>query len=118
MKLFVAVTDNDWYRFLASQPPLDEVNFWTPGGKPLANLAPGQPVLFKLHYPEHFIAGGGFFATFSVLPLSMAWETFGQKNGAATLDRMRRLIERRRTAAPDPREDYFIGCTILVEPFF
>jgi hypothetical protein len=32
MKLYVGVTDNDRYRFLRSQPELDEVNFWQPGG--------------------------------------------------------------------------------------
>jgi putative restriction endonuclease len=118
MKLFVAVTDNDWFQFLASRPALDEVNFWTPSGKRLAQLSPGQPVLFKLHHPEPYIAGGGFFATFSVLPISIAWETFGEKNGAATLQEMRTLIERRRHHSALPHEDYDIGCTILVEPFF
>lgn len=37
MKAFVAVTDNDWFEFLGSQPELDEVNFWTPSGRPLAS---------------------------------------------------------------------------------
>jgi len=32
VKLYVGVTDNDWYRFLRSRPELDEVNFWQPGG--------------------------------------------------------------------------------------
>ena len=32
MKLYVGVTDNDWYRFLRSRPDLDEVNFRQPGG--------------------------------------------------------------------------------------
>jgi hypothetical protein len=29
MKLFVGVTNNDWYRFLSERAP-DEVNFWRP----------------------------------------------------------------------------------------
>ncbi len=32
MKLYVGVTDNDWYRFLSQLPNVDEVNFWQPGG--------------------------------------------------------------------------------------
>ena len=32
MRAFVAVTDKDWYQFLAGRPDLDEVNFWQPGG--------------------------------------------------------------------------------------
>jgi putative restriction endonuclease len=31
MKLYVGVTDNDWYRFLSQLPNVDEVNFWHPG---------------------------------------------------------------------------------------
>lgn len=119
MKAYVGVTDRDWYRFLRSQSELDEVNFWQPstGGRFRA-LGPGQPFLFKLHYPENAIVGGGFFATYSQLPASVAWETFGPENGAATLVEMRRRIERYRHASPDPREDYTIGCIILEDPFF
>mgnify|MGYP001558606398 CR=1 FL=1 len=28
MKLYVGVTDNEWYRFLSRLPNVDEVNFW------------------------------------------------------------------------------------------
>jgi len=118
MHLFVAVTDNSWFQFLASRPGLDEVNFWTPSGRPLAGLSPGQPVLFKLHHPEPYIAGGGFFTTFSVLPVSIAWDAFGEKNGAASLEKLRALIEARRHEPARRTDDYNIGCTILVEPFF
>jgi hypothetical protein len=104
MNLFVAVTDNRWFRCLASRPGLDEVNFWPPSAKPLATLSPGQPVLFKLHHPEHYIAGGGFFTTFSVLPVSIAWDAFGEKNGAASLEKLRALIENR-MHEPAPRTD-------------
>ena len=67
MRLFVANTDVDWYRHLsrlaAAPGGLDEVNFWQPsGGGAFRALRPGQPFLFKLHHPENFIVGGGFFA--------------------------------------------------------
>ena len=32
MKGYIAVTDNDWFAFLARQRGIDEVNFWQSGG--------------------------------------------------------------------------------------
>lgn len=117
MKAFVGVTDNNWFSFLSQQPGIDEVNFWQPSGKTLfKSLSPGELFLFKLHSPLNYIAGGGFFAHSSILPVSLAWEAFGVKNGAGSFQEMRRLIERRRTTTPF--EDYKIGCIILTQPFF
>lgn len=66
MNLFLAVTDNNWLRFLRNRAPLEEVNFWRPGGAAgFRALHPGEPLLFKLHAPENFVVGGGFFAHFS-----------------------------------------------------
>jgi len=119
MKAWVAVTDNDWYRFLRQRPHLEEVNFWQPGGSRLfKTIGVGHPFLFKLHAPENFIAGGGFFTHASLLPSSLAWETFGEKNGATSLEEMRRRVERYRPKRRDPREDYTIGCILLQDPFF
>ncbi len=119
MKAFIAITDGDWFRFLQTQPDIDEVNFWQPGGnRRFAALSPGQPLLFKLHAPENFIVGGGFFATSSLLPVSLAWDAFGEKNGAPSLPEMRRRIEKYRRSTPDPHEDYKVGCIILRDPFF
>jgi len=119
MKAFVAITDNEWYEFLRHQPTLREVNFWQPGGgRQFRALDPGQPLLFKLHAPQNFIVGGGFFATFSILPVSLAWDTFGIGNGTPNRDVMRERIEHYRGVATDPRADYSIGCIILEEPFF
>lgn len=119
MHAFVAVTDNEWYRQLAAMSDLDEVNFWQPsGGRGFHALAPGEPLLFKLHAPEGMIAGGGFFAHHSVLPVSLAWEAFGEKNGARSLGEMRARIERYRRIPPSPGEDYQVGCVVLAEPFF
>ena len=97
MKAYVAVTDNDWFRFLKQRPNLDEVNFWQPGGNRLfGTLQPNEPFLFKLHYPDNYIVGGGFFAHSSILPSSLAWDAFGEKNGAATIEQMRERIENNR----------------------
>lgn len=119
MYAFVAITDNDWYRHLAALPGVDEVNFWQPsGGRGFHALSPGEPLLFKLHAPEDFIVGGGFFVKHTVLPVSLAWEAFGGKNGAASLEEMRARIERYRRIPPAPGEDYLVGCIVLAEPFF
>jgi putative restriction endonuclease len=119
MKFYVGVTDNDWYRFLSQLPNADEVNFWQPGGSRLFKaLRPGELFLFKLHSPQNYIAGGGFFTHSSILPVSLAWEAFGEKNGAATFEEMRRKILEYRGSNTDPREDFEIGCILLQNAFF
>jgi hypothetical protein len=96
MRLFVAITDSDWFDYLSELRP-DEVNFWKPSGaKSFHSLSPGEPLLFKLHSPDNFIVGGGFFSHYTVLPANFAWGAFGEKNGAETETEMRRLIENRR----------------------
>lgn len=118
MKTVIAVTDRDWFTFLRDLQP-DEVNFWQPGGSTVFRaLSPGQPFLFKLHAPDNFIVGGGFYTHFSQLPVSLAWSAFGTKNGAPTFEAMRERIQRLRRKADDPREDYVVGCIILEDPFF
>lgn len=120
MNAFVAATDLDWFRFLAGRSDVDEVNFWypKPWGGHFGVLAVGQPLLFKLKAPYHAIAGGGFFSQYWEVPLSIAWETFGWKNGAATHLDVWRRITRLRRERPRPGEDPVIGCVVLVEPFF
>ncbi|RPI44481.1 MAG: hypothetical protein EHM59_12710 [Betaproteobacteria bacterium] len=48
MKLWVGVTDKEWFDALARVAP-DEVNFWQPSGsRNFRVLQPGEPFLFKL----------------------------------------------------------------------
>jgi len=118
MKLYVAVTDYDWFKHLKGLET-DEVNFWQPGGSRLfKTLLPGEPFLFKLHSPRNYIVGGGFFAHSSLLLTSLTWDAFEEKNGAKSLIEMRQRIERLRHSPPKPHEDYEIGCIILTQPFF
>ncbi len=114
-RFYVGVTDNQWYQFLSEKRP-DEVNFWRPGKfQQVHNIKPYDLFLFKLHSPLDYIAGGGFFARHTPLPLSMAWESFGEKNGVTSLNDLRTAIQKkRRTQERDP----VIGCTLLIEPFF
>ncbi len=119
MRLYVGITDGDWYESLAARPNLEEVNFWQPSGGPhFKALEPGGLFLFKLHAPRRAIVGGGIFAAWSRLPASLAWETFGVANGAGTLAEMRRRIERYKKTPPRPHEDYPVGCILLEQPFF
>jgi putative restriction endonuclease len=118
-KAFVGVTDQRWYEFLSSRTDLPEVNFWQPGGATVFKaLTPGDLFLFKLHSPNNYIVGGGFFATASLLPVSLAWETFGDMNGVPSLDEMRRRIADFRRKPERPGEDFTIGNVILQQPFF
>ncbi len=115
MKLFVGVTNNEWFRFLANQEP-DEVNFWRPRSQmEFRALKPGDLFLFKLHSPLDFIAGGGVFVRHTFLPLALAWQAFGEKNGVPDYDTFERRILEHRSPAELHQQ---LGCTILVEPFF
>lgn len=119
MKAFVGITDRDWFDLLSHRPQLDEVNFWQPGGtNQFRALLPGELFLFKLHSPENFIVGGGIFAHSSLLPISLAWESFGVSNGALNLTDMRRRVAKYRRQHDDRLEDYTLGCIILEQPFF
>jgi putative restriction endonuclease len=119
MNAFVALTDYRWFTFLASLPKLEEINFWQPGGASLFRaVQPGELFLFKLHSPRNFIAGGGFFAHSSLLPVSLAWDAFGTANGAATFEEMRTQIAGHRSGKSSPGEDFRIGCILLSQPFF
>lgn len=82
------------------------MNFWQPGGnRKLTVLAPGEPLLFKLKSPVNRVVGGGFFAHSSLLPASLAWQAFAEKNGAATFDESRRRLTRLRHRPLGPRDD-------------
>ena len=118
MKMFVGVTDSDWYTYLSQLQP-DEVNFWKPGGKQsFKALETNGLFLFKLHSPRNFIVGGGFFIRYSFLPVSLAWEAFGNKNGMTDLQRFSAAIYKYRKTDRWIEPDPVIGCIILASPFF
>ena len=118
MKFYVAITDLDWYSYLSGQQP-DEVNFWQPsGGRTFRALEPGEPLLFKLHSPQNFIVGGGFFSRFTQCPASYAWDAFQNKNGAPTFTEMRKRIQKYRRSDAPIGPDEIIGCILLQQPFF
>lgn len=77
-KFYVGVTDSKWFHYLASRRP-DEVNFWKPGGGTFRALPEAGLFLFKLKRPHNAIGGGAFFLKFTRLPVTMAWDIFGDK---------------------------------------
>jgi putative restriction endonuclease len=116
MKIWVGVTDKEWFQFLNQINP-DEVNFWQPSGSRVFRaLKPGEPFLFKLHSPDNFVVGGGHFVRYSALPTSLAWDAFGPKNGVSSLEELNARLRRYRRA--DAAIDPIIGCNVLAEPFF
>jgi putative restriction endonuclease len=119
VRLWVANTDSDWFDFLASQPGIDEVNFWQPSGA--ANfraVQPGELFIFRLKSPRNAIGGYGVFQHSSNLPVSYAWEAFGIKNGARSLEEMRSRVGKYRHQPATPHQDYTIGCRIVTQPIF
>jgi putative restriction endonuclease len=119
VKLYVGITDYDWFKLHTSKGSVDEVNFWRPSSTATFKaLQWGEPFLFKLHSPRHFIVGGGFFTKFLQLPVSLAWDAFGEANGATSLEEVRTRIAKYRKHSIGPMEDPQIGCILLEEPFF
>jgi putative restriction endonuclease len=119
MKAYVGVTDREWFELLSSRPGLEEANFWQPlGNRQFRALSPGELFLFKLHSPANFIVGGGIYAHSSLLPISLAWESFGVSNGASSLPEMRTRVAKYRRQDEDRTADYTIGCILIEQPFF
>jgi len=118
MKLWVANTDPDWFDFLSAQHNVDEVNFWQPSGSMnFKAVEPGDLFVFKLKSPRNAIGGYGVFTQASILPLSLAWDAFGIKNGVGSFSEMHQRIRRYRSDL-SIRTDYQIGCRVVVSPVF
>lgn len=118
---YVALTDPEWFSFLAGKPRVDEVNFWQPhGGRVFRALQKGDPFFFKLRAPWKMIAGFGFFERFEVLPAWMAWDCFGEMNGAADFQSMlERILRLRGSDGQSERTgDFRIGCIMIAAPVF
>jgi putative restriction endonuclease len=108
----------DWFDFLARQSGIDEVNFWQPtGSHDFAAIQPGELFVFRLKSPRNAIGGYGVFSHASNLPISLAWEAFGIKNGASSLQAVRERVGKYRKQI-GAYEDYKIGCRIVTNPVF
>lgn len=117
IKIYVGVTDKEWYEQLRDQRP-EEVNFWKPGSSNFKALQANDMFLFKLHHPYNYIVGGGFFVRFSLLPPSIVWQAFAQKNGTNSFEELMHRIKKYRGRNDIDGDNALIGCVILSEPFF
>jgi putative restriction endonuclease len=116
MKFYLGVTDNNWYSYLSGIAP-EDINFWQPGGKSnFKVLLPGAPFLFKLKHPNNVIGGVGFFSSQTFLPISMAWEVFGNRNGCSSSQEFKRMILQYRSDKENSNPT--IGCIVLTNPIF
>ncbi|HYD08107.1 MAG TPA: HNH endonuclease [Reyranella sp.] len=116
LNLFIANTDNRWFDFLAAEPALMEVNFWWPGEMNFRAIQPGELLVFRLKSPRNKIGGYGVFSSHSLLPIQMAWDTFGRANGVSSFEALRSAIADYRGGEVGPNTN--VGCTVLVEPVF
>jgi len=123
MRGFIANTDGGWFRLLRDlqdrgEAP-EEVNFWRPSETTFRALQPGEPFFFRLKAPDNAIGGFGICERFSVLPVWLAWDAFGEANGVGSLaefeDRLRRIRQRNRI---EIRGELRIGCILLSQPVF
>jgi putative restriction endonuclease len=116
VKLYLGVTDNNWHNYLSNKNP-EDVNFWRPGGTTnFKALSPGEPFIFKLKGPMNAIAGIAFFTSYIALPIDIAWDAFGERNGFATFEEFRSVIMSFRTDKSNTNP--IIGCIVLTNPIF
>lgn len=117
MQIYVGITDYKWFQFLKKKKA-DEVNFWKPGSQPFKALQENDLFLFKLHAPQNYIVGGGYFVKYSLLPTYLAWEAFGEKNGTFSLRDLNSAIEKYRAKNNIIVQNPQIGCIILTDVFY
>ena len=118
MKFYLGVTDNEWYSFLKEREN-EDINFWQPGGNSnFRAIKSGAPFIFKLKYPMNAIAGVGFFSSHSILPLDVAWDIFGERNGLDSYFKFRNKIIAYRNFKNPFHSNSNIGCIVLTDPIF
>ena len=95
MRTIVAVTDNAWASFLRSRPEVTEANFWLPSAKVGFGGAAGTLFLFKAHFPQNRLVGGGWVSGFNRERVSEARRFFGEGNGVGSPAELVAAIHRR-----------------------
>ena len=120
MQGYVAVTDYGWFQHLAQTLLWEEVNFWRPSDRRAFRGVPGTPFFFKLKAPHNAIGGFGFVARFARLPEWLAWECFGEANGAASFAELEISLQRNRAGhrSKDAGPLSQIGCILLSDAVF
>jgi putative restriction endonuclease len=117
---YIANTHHEWFDFLARKQLWDEVNFWNPSDYYAFRGEPGSPFFFRLKSPRNVIGGFGYVERFARLPEWMAWECFGEGNGAPSLAVMSERLAALRAKSDIKGGSEFkqIGCIILKDAVF
>jgi putative restriction endonuclease len=121
MRGWIANTDAEWFDFLRNRADRwGEVNFWTPSDYAGFSGLPGAPFLFRLKAPRNMVGGFGFVSRYARLPEWLAWEWFGEANGAPSIETLTRALNRIRLANEMKRRagPPQIGCILLTGAIF
>lgn len=97
-----------------------EVNFWTPSDYYAFRGEPGSPFFFRLKAPRNKIGGFGYVQSFARLPEWLAWDCFGEGNGAPSLELMSKRLAtiREKSDIRGGSALKQIGCIILADVVF
>jgi putative restriction endonuclease len=116
-ELYVANTDNEWFDFLKARAPLEDVNFWKPTPQTFRAIAEGQLFVFRLKAPRNRIGGYGILASSINVPIQLAWDSLGERNGSPSMAHMIGAIRRYRNGEQVTAQS-IIGCRVLTSPVF
>lgn len=116
----LGVTDLRWHSQMLAEPPVGQVNFWTPTPW-RTRLEEGTRFGFMLKAPVRKIGGFGHFVRYEELSLAEAWELWGPANGVLTLDDFDARIREfagKRSIVQLPPTNPVIGCIVLSDCIF
>ena len=117
MQGYVTPTHYGWYQHLSQKRFWGEVNFWRPSPHHGFKGDPGTPFFFKLKSPHNAVCGFGQVNRFDRLPEWLAWECFGEANGASSFgvmeDRLRAIRKTNQSMNAGR-----IGCILLSNAVF
>ena len=116
-ELYVANTDNEWFDFLKARAPLEDVNFWKPTPQTFRAIDEGQLFVFRLKSPRNRIGGYGVLASRINVPIQLAWDSLGERNGSPSMAHMIGAIRRYRNGEQVTAQT-LIGCRALTSPVF
>ena len=116
-ELYVANTDNEWFDFLKARAPLEDVNFWKPTPQTFRAIDEGQLFVFRLKAPRNRICGYGVLASSINVPIQLAWDSLGERNGSPSMAHMIGAIRKYRNGEHVTAQS-LIGCRALTSPVF
>ncbi len=116
--MYIGITEQEWYENL-KDTDFNEINFWKLAGNfNFKALDQGDMFLFKLHSPNNYIVGGGFFELYDILPSFTVWDIFKEKNGVKSLMELEQKAAVYSSLAVSDNKLKNLGCIVLSKPFF